>query len=154
VEGRDVDLDRAMADIITLVRGDHVHLDEVVPDPPPPGSRLWMPRLVELAHRLRTSDGHWALSLPVGQVDPDRVRIATAEDVFDLASAPTIEPPSVHRVGDHRVDPWPGQQISDASSMAAGVMVTTTLSRSPIGREQHEPWNATITFSVTPSRRG
>lgn len=141
-------IEAVIGEVQALVPGDHIHLDEVMAAHPAPGARGWMGLLTDLAGRLAMTEGRYSISLPVGEVEPDRAVLTGPDAMFDLVSEPTDEPPSVHRSHDRLPTPWLGQRLSEASAVDTGVVVIASLSRSPGERDRGEPWYATITFAI------
>jgi hypothetical protein len=142
-----VDAAQLIEELLRLGGGEHIHLDEVIDDCPPPGSPAWLPVLAEVGQVLRIAPGHWYISFPIGEVGAADASAATLDEIHSSVSEVATEPPAVYRAPQSAVDTWEGQKITQISSRQ-GVRTTTSLSRTWAESDAGEPWYATVTMEV------
>lgn len=137
-----------------LVVGDHVHLPELVDNPPSPGSRDWLPILRQLVSHLVEHGGHWGVTLRIGEAPmiPTEVTL-TAADVFEWVDATQeYEPPAVYRLSERAgLNKWQGEHHRWARVVEPCVTESITFSRPKNDPPDKGGWFAQITFEVRPA---
>ncbi len=73
-----------------------MHLDALVDNPPPAGSREWLPLLQDLVMRFATAGGNWTLTVDVGVALSVPEGSLAVPDVFEHADViRALEAPAV-----------------------------------------------------------
>jgi hypothetical protein len=127
-----------------------VHLDELVNDPPAPGTTSWLAIVHEVVEFLAAHDGSWIVALPLGDCDVPPAALATREDAFALARRADLrEPPGVHRL----VDPspprtWEGDHRRWELAVNDGIVESVSVSRSSIEEQAGDPWYVRLHFEI------
>ncbi len=116
-----------------LEPGDHIHLDELIDDAPPPASIKWFLLLRDVAEQLESWGGTWVVAMPLGSSPvipnlPMEPEEAIKLPGFELTS----EPPSANKLdGEYTLEIWQGENYTYASQIRTGVTQVLTFSRSP-----------------------
>ena len=131
---------------------EHIHLDELVPDPPAPGSMEWLPVLDEVLGFLMKLGGPWYVSLPLGQCKALPGGDLSTEGAARLASREHLmEPPAVYRIAadlSHAV--WDGESYCWTRVHRTGAVEAVTASRSRAEGAALEPWTLRVGFAIEP----
>lgn len=98
--------------LLSLTAPDHRHLDRLVEQSLPPGSREWLPIMLDVVEYLLDKDGRWLVTLPVGTTFVPPRSSASIPDVFACVDvAEKAEPPAVYRMWDIPAAPtWEGER--------------------------------------------
>ena len=138
------------AELLEMVPGQHRHLDELMNQPPAPGSIDWLSVIADVARSLVGGGGSWVVSFNAGEIDSPPTTQISPRDVLALVSRPEeFEPPAAYRliastssssfVGDHRR--W-SHAIDD------DIVEVVSVSRSVEAREASEGWTVRISMEV------
>jgi hypothetical protein len=156
----DRDLERLHRAIDALAEQDQLALDELIEDPPPPGSADWLAILAPIVDRLALRGGTWFVSLPVGYADglPKLVTLTVEGTVADAAMFVPAdadrdlyvvrEPPSVHRgAGDAQPAGWQG--VAHTRSRVRGPRVRERISYAlSDDAGVHEPYSVSVGWEI------
>ena len=137
----------------SLAYGDHIHLDCLVEQAPAPGSRDWMPLLLDLVEYLGVSDDFWVVTLPTGlaarlpDAEPTESQLFECSDAAEL-----LEPPAVYRINAPGPNlHWEGvihewRRVRHPNVLEALSFVRDATDPAPCGR-----WETKIAFHIGPS---
>lgn len=133
--------DALMIEIRKLSMGAHVHLTDLIPNAPSPGSIEWMPIVEAIAAELDSSSGRWIVKLPLGTVEavPADVLPGSVHSLVELGSI--LEPPSVtHCLGQHQVARWEGANHRWQRVFGIRSLVVISVSRSVAEASEGDPF--------------
>ena len=138
------------AQIRQLALGDHLHLDEVLDSPPPPGSRNWSDLIRELVRTLAQGGGEWTVVMTIGTVSQVPTVLPNGDDLFDLVSSePVVEPPAVYRLNDTIMPRhWEGECHSYIRVAAGGVTEIARIDRSAAAAARNEAFRVALVFEI------
>ncbi len=154
-------------EVLGLVEGAHVHLDDLLAGAPPPGSPDWLPLLGEVIDLLARREGVWLVTMPIGfAAVPPKITdldVATAirqaaefrrasrdGDPFQLA-----EPPAVYR-GHSVPQParWSGVSHSWQRRLSNAVHRTIVYNKDEDAIALDEPYSLSVTWQIDSPARG
>jgi hypothetical protein len=140
----------AWSELQTLEIGDHMHLDGLVDDPPPPGSRDWLPVLEQLVAYLVRQDGHWGVTLRVGVAPHLPKACVTAANVFEYVDSTQVsEPPAVYRLTDKALaNTWEGEYHGWNRVLEPRVTEDVRFDRPKNDLPDSGGWFAQVTFEI------
>jgi hypothetical protein len=140
-------------DVRTLASGDHVHLDELVNDPPTPGSPDWIPIILELVTWLQQWGGNWMVTLPVGAVHELPRSFPTLSHIFDsVDTKDLVEPPAAYHLDDMlKTNTWVGEAHHWQQLREPGVMEVASFRRTMDGLRDGENLDVSILLEVRPA---
>ena len=137
--------------VVDLPAGNHLHLDDLASDPPPPGSKAWLPYLMQVVDALVGYGGRWIVKLPVGFVATPPVEFDSSEGVFEIVGTGDVlmEPPSVTRLGQVAVRAtWEGEHFRFQWYDPRGVMTAISISRSSREKADQEPYSYSLVYEI------
>jgi hypothetical protein len=138
--------------VTDLAPGDHLHLDALLADAPPPGSLVWLPIIDDLIEVLTETDLSWFVALPLGSVTapPEgKLTIDTVAAIVD--SSHLAEPPAAHRArADTDAETFDGDLRRTVHDLGGGVVEVVTVSRSAIEVREGEPWTVQVGWAIEP----
>src|SRR5215831_13979259 len=108
------DLDSLLAELRAVTPGSHVHIDDLIANPPSPGSRAWLPIIAELIDRLVRTGENWTIVFPAGSVREPYAGALSIDRALEIVDqSHLVEPPSVHRLhGTSVPNRWEGEDHS------------------------------------------
>jgi hypothetical protein len=123
--------------------GQHVHLDGLIDDAPPPGSQLWLPIIESVVAALEGRQGRWVVKLPLGFLAVLPTSQPTISAIFELLTTDEVlmEPPSVTRLGSAGVgSTWEGENHRWQSRSVGRSIAVISVSRSLQESRANEPF--------------
>lgn len=125
--------------------GHHLHLDELLSDPPAPGLRDWLPIIDQLGHALVETGDPWVISFRLGTTPEFRLP-DDRDGLFEIADASELlEPPEVRRR--RRGDTFYGQEFESTScsrQIAPRIFEKFSVSRWASDRDQGLPYDVML----------
>jgi hypothetical protein len=131
--------------------GGHLHLDEVVSDPPAPGSHDWLAYMGAVVDHLVGEQDRWIVKLPLGFVSTPPPELASANDIFLMVERgeDLMEQPSVNRLGPSNApSTWEGQNVRWQWCDRPGVTTVVSVSRSLRDRVDGEPFSCALLYEI------
>jgi hypothetical protein len=134
----------------SLANGEHMHLDEIVEAPPPPGSSAWLPIIDGLKRSLVNWGGNWTVTIPIGVVSDVPTGPMSVQTALGIVhQGDVVEPPAVYRVSASLApNRWEGEYHCWKRVLEPGVTEIVSLSRSSREIATGEGLVAEVVFEI------